>query len=338
MRPRQIIVAVALVIAVALAFADASVVALALPDLYAEFDTTIVGVSWVLITYALVVAVVAIPVALLHRWLRPLPLVVAGIVVFTAASLVAGCGRLAAGPARRARARRGRSDPAARRLPPGAHRDHRRRGAGPALVGGRRPRSAPPSARPSAACSPSSSTGGRSSSSRRRSWPSPCWSSPSPRPARSATRGGCTAGRGPRARDVVSANVGFALVFAALVGALFLGVLLAIEVWRYSPIQGGAADDRAPLGMLLGRTPAARPGRSSRVGGALLLAGGTGRARPPPRRAAVFAGIALALCGVGFDLVGDVLGPAAVPPDAPAVRAATVSVGARHAGLVLGSC
>ena len=39
-----------------MAFADASVVALALPDLYAEFDTSIVGVSWVLTTYALAVA------------------------------------------------------------------------------------------------------------------------------------------------------------------------------------------------------------------------------------------------------------------------------------------
>ena len=51
----------------------ASVVALALPDLYAEFDTTIVGVSWVLTSYALVVAVTAVPVALLHRRVRPQP-------------------------------------------------------------------------------------------------------------------------------------------------------------------------------------------------------------------------------------------------------------------------
>ena len=48
MSGRSRLVAVLLVTAVALAFADASVVALALPDLYAEFDTTIVGVSWVL--------------------------------------------------------------------------------------------------------------------------------------------------------------------------------------------------------------------------------------------------------------------------------------------------
>ena len=55
------LVAALVVAAVGLAFADASVVALALPDLYAEFDTSIVGVSWVLTTYALVVAVTCDP-------------------------------------------------------------------------------------------------------------------------------------------------------------------------------------------------------------------------------------------------------------------------------------
>ena len=87
---RQRIVAALLIGAVGLAFADASVVALALPDLYGEFDTSIVGVSWVLTTYALVVAITAIPVALFHARVRPLSLVVVGVAVFAAASVVAG--------------------------------------------------------------------------------------------------------------------------------------------------------------------------------------------------------------------------------------------------------
>ena len=86
---RRLIVAL-LLAAVALAFADASVVALALPELYGEFDTSIVGVSWVLTTYALAVAIAAIPVAMFHRRLHPLHLVLAGAAVFAAASLVAG--------------------------------------------------------------------------------------------------------------------------------------------------------------------------------------------------------------------------------------------------------
>lgn len=93
MSGRQRAMTMALIAAVALAFADASVVALALPDLYGEFDTTIVGVSWVLTTYALAVALTAVPVALLHRRLRPLSLVVVGAVGFSLASLIAGMGQ-----------------------------------------------------------------------------------------------------------------------------------------------------------------------------------------------------------------------------------------------------
>ncbi len=48
------------------------------------------------------------------------------------------------------------------------------------------------------------------------------------------------------------------------------------------------------------------------------------------------AAVAFALCGAGFDLVHEVLDAAAVPADGPAVQASAVSIGARHAGLVLG--
>ena len=50
---------VAVAASVAVAFADSSIVVLALPDLYGEFDTSIVGVAWVITSYNLVVAVVA---------------------------------------------------------------------------------------------------------------------------------------------------------------------------------------------------------------------------------------------------------------------------------------
>src|SRR5690242_8556178 len=89
-RVRDRLVVALLIGAVGLAFADASVVALALPALYGEFDTTIVGVSWVLTTYALAVVVAAVPIALLHRRVRPLALVVSGVAVFAVASVFAG--------------------------------------------------------------------------------------------------------------------------------------------------------------------------------------------------------------------------------------------------------
>jgi Major Facilitator Superfamily len=69
-------------IAAALALADASIVALALPPLLVEFDTTITGVAAVVGVYALVLAVAILPA----RRLPPGPI---GLFVFAAASV--GC-------------------------------------------------------------------------------------------------------------------------------------------------------------------------------------------------------------------------------------------------------
>ena len=69
-------------IAAALALADASIVALALPPLLVEFDTTITGVAAVVAVYALVLAIAILPA----RRMRPGPI---GLFVFAAASV--GC-------------------------------------------------------------------------------------------------------------------------------------------------------------------------------------------------------------------------------------------------------
>ena len=140
----------------------------------------------------------------------------------------------------------------------------------------------------------------------------------------------------PHRGDVAIANVGFALVFAALVAALFLGVLMAIEVWRYSPAQSALLVSALPLGMILGRVVQRAPAPVAAVGGALLLALGLVGLAVVPGAAPVFAALSFAICGVGFDLVHEVLDASAVPPKAPPVRAGAVTVSARHAGLVLG--
>src|SRR5271163_3272499 len=81
------ILTVAVALGVAIAFADSSIVVLALPQLYGAFNTSIVGVSWVITAYNLVVAVGAfVLVALLGRlevaWLSR-----AGLLLFLAASV-----------------------------------------------------------------------------------------------------------------------------------------------------------------------------------------------------------------------------------------------------------
>ena len=55
-----------------------------------------------------------------------------------------------------------------------------------------------------------------------------------------------------------------------------------------------------------------------------------------PGAAPIMAAAAFLACGAGFDLLHEVLDGAAVPADGPAIQASAISVGARHAGLVLG--
>jgi MFS family permease len=332
---RRPVAAAVLVVAVALAFADASVVALALPDLYGEFDTTIVGVSWVLITYALVVAIVAVPVTLLHRRIRPPVLTGAGLALFAAASLAAG---LAPSLGFLLAARAGQGVGATLLL------------AGSLPVLG----------------------AGLGSIARARAW----WAAAASvgavtgpalggvltqlfgwraiflvqAPVAAVAMLSCLApaarrlpaegkGRGSRRRGVaatIPANIGFALVFAALVGALFLGVLLAVEVWRDQPITGALLVSALPVGMLVARPLRGAPTVARAVGGTLTLAGGLLGLAFLPGASPWAAALAFALCGAGFGLVSDVLGPAATPPGGELVRDSTVSIGARHAGLVLG--
>jgi len=88
---------IALVVAVALAFADASIVVLALPEIYSELHTTIVGVSWVITAYALVVGVGALFLAPFARRANPRVLVVFGLALFAFASFSAGASHETAG-------------------------------------------------------------------------------------------------------------------------------------------------------------------------------------------------------------------------------------------------
>jgi MFS family permease len=76
-------------VAVGLALADSSIVTLALPEILADFDVAITSVAWVLTSFNLVLAVVAVPAAYLSRH-RPRAAFVAGTVVFAGASLACG--------------------------------------------------------------------------------------------------------------------------------------------------------------------------------------------------------------------------------------------------------
>jgi MFS family permease len=321
----------ALVIAVALAFADASVVALALPDLYIEFHASIVGVSWVLTVYAAVAAVgglVSRPVTARLGSGRTTAL---GLVLFAAASVACGVapslgvllgaravqavgaaallegslGVLAAEPGGTAVARRWW-------MAAGTF------GAvlGPALGG---------------------------AVTQLADWravflvqaPITLLAVPAAWSARHHADAEVSTKRRPA--GALWADLAHVATFAGLVGALFLGVLLLVVVWGLDPIVGAVVVSALPVGTFAGRALGERAeARLTVVTGALLLATGLLTLALIPEVDEVWVAAGLLTAGIGFGALSTVLGPIAVPPDVDLGVAAARSSAARHLGLVIG--
>ena len=322
----------ALVVAVALAFADASIVVLALPEIYTELDTTIVGVSWVITAYALVVGVGALLLAPLARKVHPPLLVGFGLALFSAASLGAG---LAGSASSLLLARCGQ-------------------GAGAAMLLG--------------ASLPVLSALRGSRAAGMRLWAAAGMAGAVIGPALGglltqlldwraiflvqapvAALALIVAIRPPRVEPVVTtpdtrvtgrvvaADLALALVGAASVGALFLGVLLVVEVWRYEPLTGALVVSALPVAALLARRGAGWAGARTRlVAGVGLIAAGLVALALLPDSSPAYLAAALAVFGAGLGFATDVLGPLATPAATTDGPAANLSIGARHLGLVLG--
>jgi MFS family permease len=137
-------------------------------------------------------------------------------------------------------------------------------------------------------------------------------------------------------RGALGANISLGLVFGALVGALFLSVLLVITVWDVSPIVGALVVSALPAATLAVRPlTAALSQRLAVGGGALLLAAGLVALALLPRISNGLVALALAFCGAGLGLAVPVLTKVALDPEGAAVRSGTITIGARHAGLVI---
>ena len=138
-------------------------------------------------------------------------------------------------------------------------------------------------------------------------------------------------------RRSLLANLGEVLTFGALVGALFLGVLLLVVVWGYDPIVGAVVVSALPAASFAVRPLAARVSPAvSGAAGAVVLAGGLAGLAFLPRVSGALAAVAFALCGAGMGLALSVLGPASLSESSGLVGAGSRSVAARHAGLMLG--
>jgi MFS family permease len=131
--------------------------------------------------------------------------------------------------------------------------------------------------------------------------------------------------------------IGLALLSGALVGALFLGVLLIVEIWQHPPLEGAVIVSALPIGLLVVRWLTKRAGAPvvRVVAGSLGLAGGLTALALLPTSSAGWAAAALGVCGAGIGLLDPVLSDAVLRGDAP-LRTSALDVTARHAGLVLG--
>jgi MFS family permease len=327
---RRSLLTAAVAASVAVAFADSSIVVLALPDLYGAFNTTIVGVSWVITSYNLVVAVVAAALALLGgRRLDPRRGAQVGLALFTLASI--GCAAAWDLPALivfRCLQGFGAALLLATSL---------------ALLGGLRGSRAAGAALWTTVAVFGAALGPVLGGVLTQLFD---WraifvvQAPVAAVALLATGGAVAlADEAPRrrTRGAFAADAALGLVFAALVGALFLAVLLVITVWGLEPITGAFVVSTLPAATLLARSLGRGLSPWAAVGGgAILLAAGLVALALLPRVSNALVAVALAFCGMGLGLAVPVLTRASLDAEAGIVRSGAITVSARHAGLVLG--
>jgi len=329
------VASVSLLVAVALASADASVVALALPDLYREYEASVVAISWVLTAYAVVVAAAAALLAPLHRRWPARGVLLVGLAVFALASLACGVapslGVLVAGRAVQglgAALLLAAAVPALVGLAGDGARGRQwwhRAGAvgaavGPALGGLLTQllhwRAIFLVQAPVVAVAVVLVAAGLPE-----------------RRVRVEAERAAAPGEGER---LAWASAALVLLFGALVGALFLAVLLLVVVWGYAPLTGAVVVSALPAGMVVARLCGPAPPLARALGGVALLAGGLTALALLDGEQPVVAALALALCGGGFDLLVELVAPPSTPAGRPPLWTGAVSVGARHWGLVLG--
>ena len=107
-------------------------------------------------------------------------------------------------------------------------------------------------------------------------------------------------------------------------------------MWNLSPIAGAAVVSALPVAALAAHRLATELSAWTAAGaGALLLAAGLIALALLPASSTTIVVVALALCGTGMGLAVPVLTHSAVTPDEGLVHDGTVTIGARHVGLVL---
>jgi hypothetical protein len=140
-------------------------------------------------------------------------------------------------------------------------------------------------------------------------------------------------------RPAVAPNLALVLLSAALTAALFLLVLLLVEGWRRSPATAALTVSVVPVAAFVA-TPLARLARagprSETTAGCLLIAGGLAALALPPSAHLAWTTAPQVLIGFGLGLTVDRLTVDALRDRLPRVLHGGWTIGARHAGVVLG--
>jgi MFS family permease len=326
----------ALALAVGLILADSSIVVLALPDIYRDLDTSIAGATWVLISFNLVMALAAVPAALLARRVGPARAAAVGLAIFAGAGLACGiadelstlilarCIQALGGAA---------AVTAALELLPASVGSERRAAVVWATAGAT-----------GAALGPA--VGGILTE--LVSWQSIfliqvpialAAAVPILAVAKHEAATGILQTEVRRTgRPHLAANIALAMVSAAIAAALFLLVLLLIEGWRLTPIGAAIVVTVMPLAAILGSRlgPLVPSARARAAAGAILVSGGLGGLALLPKAEVALTLPPQVLVGIGLSLVLSALTETALGGRAPQAIHGGWTISARHAGVVIG--
>ncbi len=319
----------------ALAFADASIVVLALPQIVVRLHTSISHVTWVIMSYNLALIVSAAAVIPFARRIASTGALVAGLAVFGLASL--GCGAASSMSA----------------LVP--LRCLQGIGGGlllcaslPTFVSAARPGDSPLNAWSAAAAigmAVGPAAGGVLT--QMFDWRS-IFFAQAPVAAlavilvlvvdmRSGEDFYVEVEHRPPPLDPLTANIGLTLLSAGLICALFLVVLVLVDVWLLTPIAAAAVVSAIPVAT--GIAERAAPGKSpialGTAGAALVAAGLVGLSFVSHAELG-WVVVTLALVGAGLGLAFPSLTTAALGSTGPPAARAAKTVAARDAGIVLG--
>lgn len=326
----------ALALAVGVVLADSSIVVLALPEIYRELDTSVAGVTWVLISFNLVMALAAVPAALLARRVGPGRAASIGLAVFAGAGLACGLAdelsTLIA--ARCVQALGGAlAVTAALELLPATVGSERRAATVWAAAGAT-----------GAALGPA--VGGLLTE--LVSWQSifliqvPVSLAAAVPILAVAKHEAATGIIEPELRETgrphLWANLALGMVSASIAAALFLLVLLLIEGWRLTPIEAALVVSVMPLAAILSGKLAdlVADARSRAAAGAILVSGGLAGLAFLPKATILLTIPPQILVGIGLALVLSALTETALGGRAPQAIHGGWTISSRHAGVVVG--